>query len=268
MFPMANTGFFKRQGGGGIAYARNNGVNFASSNNGEAIVGNVNINSIAYDATAAFTINCIFQIDGSGSSTGYNYIFSGTQLGGTANRVFVVSYNNSTNKLVAFVGFGTGFDFTMSSTSNYSTGTIYQLTITKSAGTGLASEWKMYINGVDDATAVKSGNATTSGSINGPTHIGCRDDITAGSSRKMYGTIWDIIYFDSELSSADVASMVGGTIPTAPYATLRSWWKLDQVSGTNAPDVTSGNDATLQNFGARTNPGGGAWVDSSGTPIP
>jgi hypothetical protein len=136
-----------------------------------------------------------------------------------------------------------------------------------------ANNWDIYIDGV-----------LSNGNVNGTLNSG--DDVFAQSAGRVRigrsvtnnvrtnyfsGPIYSVLVYDGALGASDAESLYKSQNDPSAVTTSHNLignWGFNQSSGALVPDLSgNGYHGALQNFGASSDYGGGAWVDQNGDTV-
>lgn len=141
------------------------------------------------------------------------------------------------------------------------------------AVTGNGTTWKLYINGVEQATTQIAG--ANSGywfdDLAAGTHTTRLGNLLVDSALNsaLTGTIDDFRVYDSVLTADQIAAAFNGKTATNCDQTCKGWWKFSEASGTLADASGNGNTGTVTSAAYNDEGvfGGGMKFDGSASTV-
>ena len=117
---------------------------------------------------------------------------------------------------------------------------------------GIASVWKIYVNGIDVSASVVNGPNNTNLPIQ-KTTVGVTYTNNA-LSNYLTADIDDLRVYNNVITQGEIDELYGmkpfsGT-QTSAYSNINSWWRIEETSGTTLAEEKSTNPATIYNTGS------------------
>lgn len=240
-------------------YIRGNGVLYNARN--QRILSPLGT-AFGYAPAKAFSISvlCTLQtpfinIDNSGS-----WIVLTNSSAGPTTSAYLLSYTN-TRRLRFWAVAYNNFISIQTSNNVFNFGDSLNIQCVKEAGTGLNSEYSIYLNGVKLVTT--NANALAPGTATIFQHVRLGEwGGHPNFPRTMHGILYDAFVCDNyALTPADIAVLNSGLMGSIPVSAR---WKLDENQGFNAPSVSGMQDGVLSTFFVDTAYGAGTWRNSAG----